>query len=119
MTFSKTRRSSGDDCSRSSLVIRRAYWVDGERSVSIPSKMRLFMALAPVLASPPRCYPMLVRASCVSRDGARGHHQRAAMRSGLLMHVFQVSCIARLGLPVVHWETVNGSVQVVQECASC
>jgi len=35
------------------------------------------------------------------------------------MHVFQVSCIARLGLPVVHLETVNGSVQVAHERASC
>ena len=41
-------------------MIRRAYCVDGERSVSIPSKMRLFIALAPVLASPPPCYPLLV-----------------------------------------------------------
>src|SRR2546422_11360402 len=81
MTCSKTRRSSGDDCSRSSLVIRRAYCVEGERSVSIPSKMRLFMALAPVLAFPSPCYQILVQASCVSRDGAKGHHQRAAMRT--------------------------------------
>src|SRR5438067_1136086 len=47
MTCSKTRRNSGDDCSRSLLVIRRAYCVDGERPVSIPSKMRMLLGRDP------------------------------------------------------------------------
>src|SRR5712692_9112918 len=52
MTWSRTRRTSCEDCARSSLVTRSACCVGGERLVSTPSKMRLFIIfLLPVHCS--------------------------------------------------------------------
>src|SRR6266700_2716827 len=54
MTWSRTRERSCEECSRIPLARRSACCVGGERLISIPSKMRLFIA-APV-ACPPQAH---------------------------------------------------------------
>src|SRR5947207_2296166 len=45
MTWSKTSCNDGATCSTNSLIERSAYCVAGDIGASIPSKMRLFMAV--------------------------------------------------------------------------
>src|SRR5260370_36979351 len=55
MTWSTTRQTSCEDCVRSSLVKRSACCAGAERLASTPSKMRLFIGLAPIACFPNHC----------------------------------------------------------------
>src|SRR5260370_12979687 len=55
MTWSTTKQTSCEECVRSSLVKRSACCAGAERLASTPSKMRLFICLAPIVCFPNHC----------------------------------------------------------------